>query len=333
MTDLEQRLRHTFGTLFTIVGADPGDQDSRNVQYETRLAAGELALLKSPEGSSTQPTAIPSSIAGHGVTIKDRIIQLSNFGVSLGHDLIGDALEDREQDDDVLHITIDSMRATVLLGCVKALCDWSQHPEFTSDTALTHCALFLPEYLAATKVDKTEVSIRVLIAQGLIKLLNEEHVIDRWIKFASHWMTRDLLQNDTFCDNVLAWLQDDQVKQALSDSEAAWVRRATISAPITILSQLALCIAKKWLLGWSLSSEAGDFSNSGESGESGNCFEFVNCYLTKVSTQCKLLLRSLLTLVRLARRNLRVLTTQGPSPVKCPWTQKAQSTLHTLKKA
>jgi len=281
------------------MGSDPGDPASRKERLERRLAVGDLALLKAPDEAESQPAA-QSGRDSLGVltiepTVADRLTQLKDLKLALGHDMIGEALEERAADDTTLHISINSLRTTVLLGCVTALCDWSLHSESITDTANSHCALFLPDYLADISVEDTEVSVRIEIAHRLIRVLREETIIDRWIKFAGDWMTRDLLQNDAFCDNVLDWLQDKEVQQALSDPEAAWLLNIRAGAPIVLLEQVALRNASRWLLSQPEFSEPGNFSDSMAFGESGKSFEFVNCYLAKVNLPSRTLSGPLLT--------------------------------------
>jgi len=270
------------------MGSDPGDPASRKERLESRLAVGDLGLLTPPENAESQPPPQPGRTDGPGVltlepTIADRLAQLQTLRVALGHDMIGEALEQRAADDTTLRMSINTMRTTILLGCVTALCDWSLHAESITDAANSHCALFLPDYLADISVEDTEVSIRIEIAHRLVRVLREETIIDRWIKFAGDWMTRDLLQDGAFCDNVLTWLQDNEVQQALSDSETVWLLKIRAGAPIVLLEQVALRNASKWLLSRPESCEPGNFSESTAFGESGKSFEFVNCYLAKVN--------------------------------------------------
>jgi hypothetical protein len=275
VVNLKTLLTTTFDALFTFSQPAASGALRNKEAVETRLGVASSAFgdsnIIADGASADELDAYQAELAEHfkpkqeAGALQRALSDLGNTGVRLADNLV-----------DRLSVVTDALGAgnlamKRLLGCLKAMCNPLE--AINQDAAIEanqHCARNIAEYLLECKVDDIEASKTREIVRLLLRLLREDQLIDRWIKYSGEDHAVTLLPPNAFADALITWFKSPDIQGRLPKEHLDWIELAEMSPTKTLFEGLAKGHARKWL-------------TQRSSNWIGPNFDFINIYRAKTN--------------------------------------------------
>ena len=259
--DLEEKLRETFASLFSVTGEKIFEQKTADQLMSSRLSfidstqiykevmSVEATIEDIPGSPIARTSGLHEVVDKETSAVRRATANLRKNNVSLSHTMIAEEIQKHVAQAGLTDFTTASMQAMVLLRCIEALCeDGISHDKQCVTLARGYCSIYLPEHLQGVKPsDVTSSDMKTKIAKGLIKLLRDPLSNAIWVESGERYLADDLLGKPDFSQRVLEWLKDDTVQSHLSDDEREWHNRAVRSPVPTLFEGMARAVAHRWL--------------------------------------------------------------------------------------
>ena len=260
VVDLEVCMREAFGSLFSVTSDDSASQHDLSNRYTRRVAQGRLRSetsdTKEEDVSGTDRRHLASTEPANGLHLSyaandenwaQKIRAMEGMYVRLTHSLVQEHLQDTKIQEGLSIFKTHSMRASLLLWCLKCVCDADEHPPDAIKTANAYCGVFLPEQFLDMDLSSVEPKTKLTIARYLLRLLREHETIDRWIALAQNFMVQDLLENEAFCKHAESWFRDPDVESMLKSEDPEWYAEFFEEPSRLILQGVAIGCLRRWL--------------------------------------------------------------------------------------
>lgn len=293
ITDLEERLRKTFKSLFALSTEDSVFDRLEKESVRQELVSADLTDLEDmfllngmPRDTNTEfdilhqdtdgrenidsKTPVSEDVFGLSVKRKKAVLaMMEETTIALDHDLLAAYIQDKKTKQGLDKFATDKMQAKVLLSCLLVLCD----EEVTRDqdvlkSALAYCGQYFGKHFENPTYEHCDSETRLEVGLLLVKLLRSSSLLDRWAANSAFFMTSNLFSNVKLPSLLLDWLNDSTLRERLDEDQRQWISRANAEPVKIMFAGMATAHAKRWLT----MRDSDAFYN----------IEFVNAYLAKV---------------------------------------------------